>query len=149
MVLYLRPKRNGTKLPRSATRRAATRTTRTEVPSPVPSSSHQPGDPEHEELLMSDTGSRRDTEYCRVRYPDVDNFDLFDDEDNSQSSQPLLSQSSESLLSQSSQSLLLQSSFGAPITPMPARKRSCQERAETRTGTEQALSLWRAPRFGV
>ncbi|VDO99061.1 unnamed protein product [Heligmosomoides polygyrus] len=49
-----------------------------------------------------------------VRYPNVDNFDLFNDEDNSQPSQPLLSQSS--------QSSLLQSSFGAPITPTLARK---------------------------
>ncbi|VDP50236.1 unnamed protein product [Heligmosomoides polygyrus] len=101
----------------------ATRTARNETPSPVPISSHQPMpifDPEHEELLMSDSEYHRYTAYCRVRYPDVDDHDLFDDEDNSQSSQSSLSQSS----------------FGAPITPMPARKRFYEERAETHAETE-------------
>ncbi|VDO88854.1 unnamed protein product [Heligmosomoides polygyrus] len=104
---WVRAKRNVIRLPRTATRTATT-----EAPSPVPSWSHQPGDAEYVELLTSHTESRRETEYCRVRYPDADDYDLFDDEDHSQSS------------------------FGVPITPTPAWKRSCEERAETRAETE-------------
>lgn len=75
------------------------------------------GDPKEEELSS-------DTEYFQVRSPD--DYDLLDDEDNTQSSQ---------------------SSFADPITPTPARKRFC-ERAETQPYSKRPCRSFPCSEFG-